>query len=417
MLDEGFNVFYNKRPFEKLLLEDSTGIIKHLTHLEEYILTKKAEGLNIAVNFLDELYKSFKGHGTSAGYTTVKYDGAPAIIAGYNPENNRFFVSTKSVANVNPKINYTVQDVDINHGNIPDLAKKLKFALQYLPYVLKSGLYQGDFMFDKDSRQFTEVEGVKYVTFKPNTIVYAVPVDTELGKKVINAKIGIIFHTKYTGPNLASLTKSSDVNFSEFTVTPDVWVDDAKFKDLTGIATFTAEEDNAIQDLRSQVLKSSKAINWDMIPEDFYPLANTYVNTLIREGKFVEDPTSTYDTFIEWYKARTEKGIEKLKTLSGRTKATDNLNTSLSLFGKSKLYIVSVFNLTKMLEQMKMIFIRKYNQAITTKQFLTQPDGSLKVTNPEGYVAVDRVGNMIKLVDRLEFSRANFALSKGEKFK
>ena len=79
--------------------------------------------------------------------------------------------------------------------------------------------------------------------------------------------------------------------------------------------------------------------------------------------------------------------------------------------------VINIFNLTRKIEQAKKIFITKYNSVIKTKQFITQPDGTLKVTAPEGYVAVDHLGNMIKLVDRLEFSKANFAVSKEQKFK
>ena len=32
-----------------------------------------------------------------------------------------------------------------------------------------------------------------------------------------------------------------------------------------------------------------------------------------------------------------------------------------------------------------------------------------KVTGEEGYVASDKIGNAVKIVDRLEFSRANFS--------
>jgi len=149
MLDQAFNSFYQENTSKYLVLEQQEGIIKHLTHLEELILTRQKEGLDIAVEFINALAETFNGNADSGVFTTVKYDGAPAIICGFNPENNKFFVSTKSLAAKTPKINYTVQDIQLNYGQAPGLAEKMRLALLYLPKVIKENLYQCDFMFDK----------------------------------------------------------------------------------------------------------------------------------------------------------------------------------------------------------------------------------------------------------------------------
>ena len=397
--------------------EGSEGIIKHLTHLEEIILTRKQEGLGIALSFINELNKIFKGHADKKVFTTVKWDGAPAVIAGYNPENNKFFVSTKSVANANPKVNYTQEDIQTNHGNAPGLVQKLSAALSILPNVIKQGVYQGDFMFDKKDLSVVEHEGVSYVAFKPNTITYAVPVDSELGKKIQHSDIGIVFHTKYSGPSLAKLTKSSDVNSSEFNEVPNAWVEDAKFKDVSGMASFTEEEEKTIAEKIKTIQQLGSNVKWSSISDVVYAGLNTFINTLIREGKFVTDADESFNQFVTWYTARADKEIEKLKTEKGKAQKEAAKQEMLKILNNQKQTVVGLLELTKALEQLKMFFVKKYNDAIKTKQFLVQPDGSLKVTNPEGYVAVDHQGNMIKLVDRLEFSRANFSVSKGEKFK
>ena len=417
MIKQAFNSFYKENTSKYLVVEQQEGIIKHLTHLEEYILTQQKAGLDIAVEFIKALAETFNGNADSGVFTTVKYDGAPAIICGYNPENNKFFVATKSAAAKTPKICYTVQDIQQNYSQAPGLVEKMRLALLYLSKVIKSNVYQGDFMFDKATLQQIEFQGEKLITFKPNTITYAVEADSELGKKIQASQIGVVFHTRYTGPNLQQLSKSADVNVSEFGQSPDVWLDDAKFKDMSGTVTLTDDEKRAASEGLNSIQKIAGITDWVGLPNNFYTLANTYINTLIRQGKFVEDPEETFNGFIEWYNSRIDKEIEKLKSEAGKQKKIESKNKAIKFFNTNKMSIVNIFNLTKKIADIKKIFFNKYSTAIKTKQFLTQPDGTLKVTPGEGFVAVDKSGNMVKLVDRLEFSRANFAISKEEKFK
>jgi hypothetical protein len=417
MIEQAFNSFYKDSTSKYLVIEQQEGIIKHLTHLEEYILTQQKAGLDIAVEFIKALAETFNGNADSGVFTTVKYDGAPAIICGYNPENNKFFVATKSAAAKTPKICYTNQDIQQNYSQAPGLVEKMRLALLYLPKVIKSNVYQGDFMFDKATLQQIEFQGEKLITFKPNTITYAVEADSELGKKIQTAQIGVVFHTRYTGPNLQQLSKSADVNVSEFNQSPDVWFDDAKFKDMSGTVTLTDDEKTTVSEGLNSIQKIAGITDWVGLPNNFYTLANTYINTLIRQGKFVENPEETFNGFIEWYNGRVDKEIEKLKSEAGKQKKIQGKNKAIEFFNTNKMSIVNIFNLTKKIADLKKIFFNKYSTAIKTKQFLTQPDGTLKVTPGEGFVAVDKSGNMVKLVDRLEFSRANFAISREEKFK
>lgn len=416
MFETSFLKFF-KESSTHIITEEAEGVLKHLTHLEELILTSKQEGLNLAIQFLKELYDTFKGKTDSQTFVSVKFDGAPAAIVGINPENGKFFVSTKSIGNVNPKINYTDEDIDRNHGHAPGLVKKLKLALKYLPAVIKDGVYQGDFMFDQEDLKHQNVDGEDLILFKPNTITYAVDQHSPLGQRILNSKIGIVFHTKYTGPTLQNLKKSSDVNASEFNQTQDVFFDDAKFKDISGAATFTKDESAKFESLIDAAATAGGRVKWDEIPDNVYTFLNTFINSLIRQGRFVEKPEEEYNNFVQWITAKASKDIEKMKTEKGRAQKQQALNSFLAKLEASKMYILNLFNLTKKLEQAKSMFIAKYNSAIKTKQFLTQPDGTLKVTAPEGYVAVDHLGNMVKFVDRLSFSAANFAISKGEKFK
>jgi len=437
MIEQAFNSFYKESISKCFVIEQQTGIIKHLTHLEELILTRQKEGLNIAIQFINALSDSFNSNVDSGVTTTVKYDGAPAIICGYNPENNKFFVGLKSADAKVPKIAYTVQDVQLNYGQNPGLAEKMKLALLYLPKVIKDNIYQCDFMFDKATLKEIEFQGEKLIAFKPNTVTYAVEANSELGNRVKNAQIGVVFHTRYTGKSLQELSKSADVNVSEFNQVPEVWFDDAKFKDVSGIATLTDDEKSNIEELLKSIQKTSNVMDWASLPSSVYALINIFINTLIRQYKFVDDPEESFNSFIEWYNIRLDKEIKKIenekieieKSDDSRKEAkikrkdaqiankTEAKNKAIQFINANKMSMVNIFNLTKKIAEIKKIFINKYSAAIKTKQFLAQPDGTLKVTPGEGFVAIDKSGNMVKLIDRLEFSRANWAVSKEEKFK
>lgn len=416
MLDASFRSFYKQASEHIIVEQTSENVLTHLTHLEELVLTKKQRGLSLAIQFLKELFDIFKGKTDSKTFVSIKFDGAPSIIAGYNPQTKQFFVSTKSLSNVTPKINYSEDDINKNHGHAPGLAAKLKLALTHLPSVIKEGIYQGDFMFDNADLQRQTIDGEDLILFKPNTITYAVEQHSALGQRILSSKMGVVFHTKYKGMNLQNLTKSSDVNVSEFNLTPDVFVDDAKFKDVSGTATFTNEESEKFETLIDASLAAGNQVKWEEVPDNIYVYLNTFVNNLIRQGRFVQKPQEDYNLFVEWITTKGTQAVNQLKTEKGRAKKQEALRQLLTTIENSKPSILNLLNLTMKLAKAKSIFIEKYNSAIKTKQFLTQPDGSLKVSAPEGYVAVDHSGNMVKFVDRLSFSAANFAVSKSEKF-
>ena len=390
--------------FKELLTEAKANT--HLTHLEELVLTQGKAGYKQAKSFLIELIKKFKGNSNAKVNTSVKWDGAPAMFVGINPDNGKFFVGTKSVFNKEPKINYTKDDVEMNHGHAPGLSDKLKKALDYLPSLGIKGILQGDFMFDSSMLKSTNIDGKSHYSFRPNTITYAVETDSDLGKTIAAAEFGIVFHTSYEslqsgasyGADVSGLKKNSKV-----------WFDDAFFKDTTGVVTLTTSEAKQVADL---IRKSdSIKIDYNNIPS---VLLNTYLNAEIRTGQFVDNPAISFKAFQKWHQLKVDKKVAKLKSEKGKAKATAAGQEQMNLFNEKKQDIINIFIVSKLLAEAKMIFVQKYNNAVyNTKHFVDDGAGGLKVTAPEGYVAVDRIGNGVKLVDRMEFSRANFAMDKG----
>jgi len=366
------------------------------------VLTQGEKGYNIARGFLADLMSHLQGKSKRKVNTSVKWDGAPAIFAGKHPETGKFFVGTKSIFNNEPKINYTDADVEMNHGHAPGLADKLKKALKYLPKLGIKGILQGDFMFDSSSLEPKMENGVKHLTFKPNTIRYAVESDSELGKELSNSVFGIVFHTGYDDLNSPPQYNISVKNLNKV---PGVWVDDAVFTDTTGTVTLDIDEAKQIKDMIKTA--DSIKINYKDLPAD---LLNIYTNAEIRTGKYLEDAEASYKGFIEWVTARKNKQVDKLKSQAGKQRATEAFNKKIAEIKSQQKDIISLFKVSKLIAQAKQIFVNKYNNAVyNTKHFLDNEDGTLAVTAPEGYVAVSRAGDAVKLVDRLEFSRANFS--------
>ena len=383
----------------------------HLTHLEELVLTQGPQGYQMARGFLLELLETLKGNSKSHVQTSVKWDGAPAIFAGVNPENGKFFVGTKSIFNKVPKINYTSQDIIDNHGHAPGLVDKLTKALKYLPSLGIKNILQGDFMFDDEMLDVVEIDGEPHYRFKPNTIVYAVPVDSDLGREIGKSKFGIVFHTTYDSLDSGA---SFGADVSGLKRVPGIWFDDAFFTDDTGTVTLTENEERKVLSLVQKADEVNNKIDYKDLP---FALLNIYINNEIKSGQFLDDPEKSFQGFLRWYSARLEKRIDGLKSEKGKMRAFQKGEEDLQSFENKREDVLNLFKVSRLLFEAKNVFISKYNNAVyNTKHFVDDGSGDLVASNPEGYVAVDHEGNGIKFVDRLEFSRANFMVDKSSKF-
>jgi len=405
-------------------LYEAAGPNKHLTHLEELILTNGKDGATRAIKYLQALTEVLDSNTTKAVNTTVKYDGAPAVVIGVDPNGN-FFVGSKSVFAKTPKMNYSINDIKQNHSQAPGLVDKLVQTFIHFKDVNFTSTYQGDFLFDEQIKEFNTIDGEEHVIFKPNTIVYAVPTNSEEGQKISKAKIGVVFHTEYD-VNLDEeglprfTTKKFGVDVTDINPGPDVYVKDAYFESDAGHVTLTGEETKLVNVSINNAIQSIGNIDFDRVTEKMLSSINTYINTEIRGGEFLGDSAVSFQNFVEWFTGRVDKQISTLKSDAGIQRATKAKVTLLSLIETAKEDILNVFEFQKAIKQAKDIFIQKYNnmmQGVNMKHYLFEPNGDLVVTEPEGYVAIDATGNAVKFVDRLEFSRANFAIDKDSKFK
>ena len=389
----------------------------HLEHLEDDIINRGSQGGVNAINFLNSVRNMLAGNVGGKLNMSVKWDGAPAVFCGTNPENGKFFVGTKSVFNKTPKINYTPTDIRRNHGG--ELANKLQVCLRELPKLGLDGIYQGDLLFTRGDLKAVAIDGEKMITFTPNTITYAVPAGSDVAKRIIRAKLGIVFHTKYSGKTMSSLTAGFGSIKGQGPTS--VFLASAAFTDTSGSATFNKSElsrfDGLIRMAQGSLNKAkpildemSKTSMSDQISVGYR--LKTYFNSYIRNSKQGMDKVAVMQQgFRDYYESFIDAEIASRKTDKGKEKFIQQKKIGLQFIDRNKtaLYFAIASHIS--LGNAKNFLIQKLNQVQSIGHFLRTPTG-YKVTAPEGFVAVDRVAGAIKLVDRLEFSRANFTIAK-----
>jgi hypothetical protein len=403
--------------FTEFITEAKEGKNLHLEHIEDEVLNRGVPGTRDAINFLQSLRDMLAGHSTNKVNITTKWDGAPAVFCGINPENDKFFVGTKGVFNANAKLNYTDEDIDVNHPS-PGLNAKLKVALRYLPKLGITGVLQGDMMFSKGDIKEQTIDGVKYIIFQPNTIVYAVPVESKLASSMVAAQLGIVFHTSYTGKTMADMKSSFNIDIKNLKTTKDVWFRDAYFVDASGTATFTEEETKNITAILSRAggffrTINSMTLNRIATTEMIQLQIKTFNNTKVRAGEPIRNVNQHTRELIKWVEDRLNKEILAAKKDETKQKRQFEKNELMRFYRNNALELEKIFQIQNDIVAAKNMVIKKLQQMKqVTGSFLRTDDG-FKVTNPEGFVAVDKLkGNAVKLVDRLEFAHANFNAQK-----
>jgi len=401
---------------EYLIEATKEGKNVHLEHIEDEVLNRGVIGARESIDFLRSLRNMLAGHAETKVNITTKWDGAPAIFAGINPENGKFFVGTKSVFNKNAKLNYTEDDIDVNHPS-GGLNEKLKVALRYLPKLGIKGVLQGDMMFSKGDLKRETIDGESYVIFQPNTIVYAVPTDSKLAQSMLAAQLGVVFHTSYTGRTMEDMKASFNIDIGRLTATKDVWFRDASFVDASGSATFTEEETKQITTILSIAGRTFQTINSMTLnriasSETILTYIKTFNNTKVREGKKITNTNQHTLDLIRWVEAKLNKDIADVKRAETKAKRTKEKTEVMRFFRTNATQLRFIFDLQNLLVDAKLMIVRKLESIRSIGTFV-RTDTGYRITAPEGFVAVDKLkGNAVKLVDRLEFSQANFNAAK-----
>ena len=380
----------------------------HMTHIEDQVIYGGVNGTRQAINALRELRNMLQGK--TSGSLSVKWDGAPAIFAGTDPRDGQFFVAKKGIFNKEPKVYKT--KAEVNADTSGDLADKLNAALEELPAIGIKGVIQGDFLFGPGDLAKKKIDGVSYVTFHPNTIVYAVP--TEQAGEILNARIGIVWHTSYSGDSFESMTASYGVNVAGLKKSRKVWSQDAMLRDVS-VATMGASETKAVDGYLSTAGKLFQKISSSTLRElgtrkELQQLIEQFNNTYVRRGEVIGDSRKHTLALQKWIEERFKKEMAKRTSAAGKGTQQKKMDEMLAFFSKSNTTsLIAMFELQKNIVNAKLILMKKLNTLSSIDTFVKSSRG-YHVTGQEGYVAIDRIsGDAVKLVDRMEFSYNNFS--------
>ena len=382
----------------------------HMTHIEDKVLYGGVDGTRQAILALRSLRDMLGG--VKEGSASVKWDGAPAIFAGIDPRDDKFFVAKKGIFNKSPKVYKTNADIDSDTSG--DLSEKLKVALQYLPLLGIKGVIQGDFLYGPGELKREKIKGANYITFHPNTIVYAVPAESQNAKELIKSKIGIVWHTTYTGNSFESMKASYGVNVNKLRKNPNVWSQDAMLRDMTRY-TMSKKETDTVNEYLSQAGVLFNQISGNVLRDleknqSLAQTIETFNNTYVRRGMVINDTKKHVNNLIRYITSKYKKEIDSRKTEKGKRVQQTKLNDVLQFFSiKNKINLKKIFDLQKLIVVVKLKLINILNKFIKLDTFVKTPRG-FKTTGQEGYVGIDKLGgDAVKIVDRLEFSHNNFS--------
>ena len=380
--------------FSKFLKEEagSDDKLKHLEHVEDHVIHGGSDGFAHAFQTLNGVHEKLRGTDNNTK-VTMKYDGSPSVVFGTHPETGKFFVGSKSVFNKNPKLNYTPEDIEKNHGHAPGLVSKLKAALEHLPKVHDGkGVYQADIMHAGDVKH----EGHR-VSYKTNTITYHHPADSEHAQKAVNSKIGVAIHTAYEGKKFEDM-KVKQGHVPELNDHEDVHQLPIHH-DLSKVSYTQADQseykkhlDNAV----SEYKKMPKEGHAEVAKHDT-PI-KTYLNATVRDGS-----TPSHEEFAKHYSTTMKKKVAGVKTEAAKARHTKTHDDTMSHVKANKAHIEGAIAMQQHLQKAKGVLTNALNTNNTIGHEIAGAP-----TNPEGYV-VHHNDKPSKFVHRHEFSAANFA--------
>lgn len=347
------------------------------------------------------------------GSNEVVVHNSPAVFFGNS--NKGFFVASKGIFNKTPKINYTEADIEANHSG--GLADTLKVALQWLKNVVpntKDKVYQGDILFTKDTIKHFQHNGKDLIGFHPNTIIYTVEKDSDIGKTIQNSEIGLAVHTEYEWNG----EDPSTLKVSRFGISDDIFKDNSKVFIIDTISNlnpkqplqFSSDQYDKINSNLKQIEKLAATVTWAIFDQDAQlgQYLETFVNTYIRANKQYPSPDEMTEQFFDWIEQKVADEKGKLKTEKGKARV-DQRYASVRDLKKDSIQIETMMKIFKLFSEVKLMIIHKLNEMSLYNNFVMKSNGDLVGTGEEGFVITQTNAKGAKLVDRFEFSKNNFA--------
>lgn len=389
----------NKSP-QWMLAEAKDNKEFHIEHLEDLVLTQGFNGAKRAFNYIENVRRMFARGQGKIDKVKAKWDGSTTIVCGIDPADGKFFVGTEQVLQNNKAACKTKAEIYEFYGLDDVVTKQLKLALKYLPSLGIGNVVAGNLLFTSDSILISNFDGYQVYTFTPNNTTYSVKVDTELGNSISQAKIGLFFHTSYEGNSLDNMVANNEANITGLKRNKNVWVDDDTYKDYTGIASFTPDENaRVLIGLRKAASTLSKIdgtqFNAMINNKDFSEYMRSFVHDSIDDKQLLIDPMRLVREFVKYYK---EKNIEKNANQDEKT--TEKIEKFISDNVNS---ILGVFSIYKKIIELKLMLLSKMKQIETIGIFVKDNDG-YKINVPDGFVAIGNDRGLVRLVNNIEYS-------------
>ena len=406
------------KSFKAYLKEDvSVERNLHISHLDDLPLIEGQDGLKKTLALLKSIIAQLAGVSGKPVQVKTKYDGAPSLVCGINPENGKFFVGTKSVFNkLDPKINYTEKDINKNHES-SGLRNKLKVALKYLPELGMDSVYQGDMMYTRDDIQKKNIDGQSYVTFKANTITYAVKADSELAQEILASKMGIVFHTKYIGTAMANLKSSLKIDISDFKPSKNVWYKDADFEASNKKLAVSKGDMQVLKKDFNDLVAIAKKLDKPLLDKfindsDLQTTLMGFNNFLVRKNEyFKKNSKQKYEMLLQYIQDKFTGEVSLRKSDSGKERRTKKYKYLLDILKENKDGMLQFFSLQNSVIKLKQEIINKLNQIKSISTYVDEK-GKMTPVEPEGFVTVSDAGGVVKLINRDQYSRLNFNIEK-----
>ena len=404
--------------------------LTHLEHVEDEMLNYGVAGCKKIVQDFQEI-RHMLGCGGS-GYMQTKWDGSPSIVAGRDPQNGDFFVAKKSAFNIKPELCYSEYEINAYYGRSQGLVTALTYCLRYFKDIGIKGIVQGDLLFTADTIEKNKtIHGQKLHTFKPQSIEYGIPVDHPLGKAAAKAKIGVVFHTHYAGPDgrqnykglLEDMSARGGLGSEKLKSNSDVLIinNDTPMDQIGLTDTEEREFDSTVAEIEKQCgicgdfldfLVTKGGGTGNPTGEDKYHIS-PYVKKYFQDEVNPKTPgsrTSNIDTtlnqMIEFYGRSMDKIISKLKSPKTISEKVELTKISMQYLENNRDAFKAMINLYKLIQNLKRQIVKKLDPLEKTfKTFVLTPDG-YEVVHHEGYV-LHRDGNMVKLINKLEFTKNN----------
>lgn len=390
-----------KIDFKTYLLEQAAAPagkpLKHLRHIEDYAIHHGHEGVQIADEHLRNFHNFLLGKKSDI-QASEKYDGSPSVVYGTHPQTGQFFVASKSAFNKNPKLNFTEEDIERNHGHAPGLVEKLKAALKHLPGIMpkEGGIFQGDLMGTKADA----VTKGGMTSQTPNTLTMSAPSNSPEGRN-LKKELSIVTHTQYKGrgglENMSAQPLDAKTR-AKFREHPDVNHIDPTID--VNPSNYTPEEQKAFLNH----MEKAKRVYGSMKPESMDALAGhgenleAHINNMIKTGG-----TPSTQGYIDHLTARHLKDLEKVKTEAAKQKRIQAHADVIDHITRNREHFDKALELHKHLQNAKNVLVGVANKNNKYKYSVNgEPTGS------EGTALFDKKGNASKAVPRTEFSRLNF---------